>query len=318
MIDVILLPLDGSDLAEATLPFAAAMQRAFSSKLILLRVVGDGEDAGDSVEWRLRQAEARNYLEAVVDDLAGQGIEAEAIVTAGKACEAILEVIREQNADLVLLTSHGAGGPSQFEVSGTAHKVLSAATTSVLLVRVAGGVPSTEKAALKTVLVPMDGSQRSEWALCLAASVARANGAELILLWVLPRPEAVLPGSGGAEIEALLEASRKNAENRMKGWVSQLVSPELTVKTRVLVAASIPRAIDEFAVQEKVSLTVLSAHGGAPDDGWPYGSVSGAVLHHGTTPVLVFQDAPSRASKNPRQRRSQRRRSRPNHQGWTR
>lgn len=304
MIEVILVPLDGSALAEATLPYALAVQRAFSSRLLLLRVVGDAEGSGDSVEWRLSRAEAHSYLEGIAEELREEGCEAEPMVTAGKPSEAILETAREREADLVLLSSHGAGGPSPFEVSGTAHKVLSTGATSVLLVRVAQGARPSRNAELETILVPVDGSARSDWALCLATSIARSSGAELLLLRVLPRPEGLLPGSDEREVDRLLEASRRTAEERMAARVRQVKAPDLEIRTRVVVASSVPRTIDDVATREKASLTVLSAHGSTADERWPYGSVSGALLRNGSSPVLIFQDAPRMETNGHRLRQS--------------
>jgi len=294
MIDVILLPLDGSELAEAALPYAAAIQKAFQSRLLLLRVVGRTEGGSNGVEWRLSQAEARSYVDGIVERLQEDGVEADAMVTAGMPSEAILETAREEEADLVVLSSHGAGGPSPFEVSGTAHKVLSSGDLSVLLVRVGEGVRRPEKVTLKRILVPMDGSARSEWALCLAATVARSSGAELFLLQILPRPEGVLPMKEQSEMDRLLEKGRRAADDRLKGWMTQLEAPDLSIRSEVKVAPSVPRAIDEVARREDASLVILSAHGTTASDAWPYGSVSGAVLQHGATPVLVLQDAAAR------------------------
>lgn len=302
MFDVILVPLDGSELAEATLPYATAIQRAFGSRLLLLRVVGRREGAKDCVEWRLSQAEARSYVEGVAERLAEEGTETEAIVTTGKPSEAILETARERGADLVAITSHGAGGASPFEVSGTAHKVLSSGDLSVLLVRMGEGARTPEENHLKRILVPMDGSARSEWALRLAAAVARSSGAELLLLQVLTRPQGVLPPKEQVEMSRLLEASRTTAADRLDEWGSRLERSDLPIRSEVMVAPSVPRAIDEVAMREDASLVILSAHGTTASDAWPYGSVSGSVLQHGTTPVLILQDAPARFQEEGAQR----------------
>lgn len=315
MVDVILVPLDGSELAETTLPYAAAIQKAFDSRLLLLRVVGRREGMSNGVEWRLSQAEARSYVDGIVERLQEAGIEAEAIVTAGKPSESILETAREEEADLVVVSSHGAGGPSPFEVSGTAHKVLSSGERSVLLVRVGEGSREPRGESLKRILAPTDGSARSEWALCLAATVARSCGAELLLLQILPRPEVALPTNEQDEMDRLLEKGKRSADVRLKGWMAQLEAPDLSMRSEVVMAPSIPRAIDAVARREDASLVILSAHGTAASDAWPYGSVSGAVLQHGSTPVLILQDVPARNSDE-RSHRSRWKTARPD-TAWT-
>lgn len=316
MIDVILVPLDGSELAEATLPYAAAIQKAFGSRLLLLRVVGRPEGMSNGVEWRLSQAEARSYVDNIVEKWQEEGVEAEAIVTAGKPSEAILETARGEEADLVVISSHGAGGPSPFEVSGTVHKVLFSGDLSFLLVRVGEGTREPREEPLKRILAPTDGSARSEWALCLAATVAWSSGAELLLLQVLPRPDVALPTKEQGEMDRLLEKGRRRADDRLKGWMAQHEAPDLSIRSEVMIAPSVPRAIDEVARHEDASLVILSAHGTTTaSDAWPYGSVSGAILQHGATPVLILQDAPARNQKE-RSHRSRWKRARPD-TAWT-
>jgi nucleotide-binding universal stress UspA family protein len=92
----------------------------------------------------------------------------------------------------------------------------------------------------------------------------------------------------------LVEANRQAAVRYLDERAAQRASPDLRVEGRVVVAASVPRAIQEMAWQGGSSLLVLSAHGRAAGSGWSYGGVAWSLLSHGVGPVLVFQDLPRR------------------------
>src|SRR3954469_7442421 len=96
MFDSILVPLDGSLLAECVLPYAAAMARAFNAKIMLLRVL-DKNQAHESTQlfdllnWQITKTEAKLYLEKVSARLQKSGLQTEEIVLEGLVAETITE-----------------------------------------------------------------------------------------------------------------------------------------------------------------------------------------------------------------------------------
>jgi nucleotide-binding universal stress UspA family protein len=305
MIRRILVPLDGSPLAECALPHAAAIAQAFDSELRLLRVLPAERRAArgyvDSAEWRLRRSEATAYLQPLLARLQQQGLTVEGALAEGNIEEEIIESARRQQVDLIVLSTHGHNGASQFGLGGTAAKVISAAGVSVLVVR-AGSASSFSSAAnvvrYERILVPVDCSKRAEWALHLAAAVARAHGAELLVAHVVPVPQMPQrePGSPREArlIEQVLRARRKSAEEYLDEVKSRISAPDLEVRTLLVVSPTVARRLEEVAEQERAGLMVLSAHGhgGSANAPWAYGSVSASVVAYGTTPLLIFQDLP--------------------------
>lgn len=299
MIRRILVPLDGSVLAESAIPHAMSLARAFRSEVVLLRVVGGGPATGlgavDSLDWRFQKAEAESYLQEVASRFGAAGIAATRVVEAGKASEQILEVARRREADLVVVSTHGEGGCTDFHLSGTAAKVISSAGCSVLV------VPSAEvprggggRAGYRRIVVPMDCSQRSDWAATLAAFLARATAAELVLVHVVPAPEVVGPrdSEAGRLAERLRDANRAAARAHLEALTSRLGNPGLALRYRIDENTHVEQRVHQVAVEEGASLVVLAAHGCSPGTGWPYGNVPSTLIAHGSTPVLVFQDLP--------------------------
>lgn len=301
MIQRMLLPLDGSSLAEFALPYGRALHRTFGSEVILLRVVeSEPEHKGlfsESKEWRLAESEARCYLNRVAGRLEGWDVPTEIDVASGEACDEILAATRRWGADLVIVASRGEGRADTSPHGGTAGKVLSSAHTSFLLVH-----PPTSEGpsdfSLRRIVVPVDGSPRGAWALNQAALLARTNGAELCMVHVVLRPDVLRFPAAAAEArglaDRLVEVNREAAVRYLEERKRQLASPDLPIEAEVVVADSVPRAIHELAARTPGSLLVLSAHGRSGGAGWTYGGVASALLSHGSVPILVFQDLPRR------------------------
>ena len=303
MIERILMPLDGSPLAEQALAQAAAVARAFDAELLLLRVQetppGAANGCVDAVSWRLNQAEIKAYLSRLAAGLGARGVRAATLLAEGSAAEQILEAARTRRADVIVLGAHGHGGRSRFHLGGTARKVVSRAVASVLIVR--NAEPAAEVPAevrYQRVMVPLDGSQRAQWALHLASSIARAHQGEILLVHVVEVPQ--LPGRMPPAPEEreltqkLAELDRKTAEGYLAEMEALLSGSGLAVKKLLVESPHVVQALEKVAADERVSLMVVSAHGRSGAAPWPYGSVADRLIEHGTTPLLVFQDLPAR------------------------
>ncbi len=304
MIRKILVPLDGSALAETAIPQALAIARAFEAEVLLLRVQDTSRARPgalvDSVSWRLARAEALAYVRALTAKLGERGVRVQGTLAEGEAAEEILKSVREQAADLVVFSTHGVGGgESGFSVGGVAEKVLSRAGTSVFIVRgheATGEVPAEIR--YSRILVPLDGSQRAEWALLEAAPLARAQDGELLLVHVttpLPRPDRTPPTAEEADLaHRLAERDRSVAERHLREMAELMQGSGVRVRTLLLDSPNVVQALQKVADREGVSLTVLSAHGCSGAAPWPYGSVADRLIHHGTMPLLVLQDLAAR------------------------
>jgi nucleotide-binding universal stress UspA family protein len=140
----ILVPLDGSELSERALPLATALAQKFGSEITLLRVLEVSPPALGTRypenHW-MREAlqhshrEAQEYVEARRVELAGQGIDIHTLVRDESPAEDILLVAADEKIDLIVMSSHGMGGPSPWTAGSVAHKVMLHSPCPVLLVR---------------------------------------------------------------------------------------------------------------------------------------------------------------------------------------
>jgi len=299
MLDRILIPLDGSALAECVLPHGLSLARAMGAKVTLLQVVEQAATGGrtrsiDPMEWHFSKAEAEAYLAEVAERLRAAGLPTEQALLEGDAAVRVIDHAQANRVDLIVLSSHGRSGLSGWNVSSVVQKILWRVHLSILLIP-AYQPASVELAGLRyrRILAPLDGSQRAECVLPLATALAAQHESHLFLVHAVRRPELPRRAPPSKEDLALAdqitERNRLEAEAYREGLQSQLPLP---VVRKVLVSESIASTLHGFAAEEKVDLVVLSAHGYSGGTRWPYGSLASSFITYGTTPLLIVQDLP--------------------------
>lgn len=144
MLKKILLPLDGSRLAEKALPYAQSLAQKFEAQLILARILpplvitaNQDEQAFLLAEiYRLREAEANNYLADIQTRLQKHNLDIQIECLAGAPiAEMILELAEDNSVDLIVMSTHGCSGNKQWIYGSVANKVLQYAPCPIFLVR---------------------------------------------------------------------------------------------------------------------------------------------------------------------------------------
>lgn len=140
MFEKILVPLDGSKLAEETLEEVRKIAAFHDSEVTLLRVVFALVFPGvDPTEAQIKVTEeAEGYLEKVRKDLKADGVKALTTVRYGFPAEEILGHLTRGDFDLLAMATHGRTGPARLMMGSVAEKVLRGAGVPVLLFRAAG------------------------------------------------------------------------------------------------------------------------------------------------------------------------------------
>ena len=140
MFKKILVPLDGSALAEAVLAQVAELVRVHDAELVILRVaLAHAFPGADPTEAQLQAVrESEKYLEGVEQDLKGRGLRVSSVVRYGHPAEEVLDHAAFAGIDLIAMSTHGRTGVSRWVLGSVAEKVLRASTTPLLLVRAPG------------------------------------------------------------------------------------------------------------------------------------------------------------------------------------
>ena len=179
----VLVPLDGSDVAEMTLPYAEEISARMNARMIFVSVSGPKGDKRDHL--------FRYYLEGVSQriqqELKEWGVKGEkgleVDVLYGKPADEIIRYADEEHADLIVMASRGRSGHGAWLLGNIAAKVLRATKKTVLLVKVpAKDSAMKEKCLIRKILVPLDGSSLGETAVKQAEAMAKTLGAEIIFL----------------------------------------------------------------------------------------------------------------------------------------
>ncbi len=139
----ILVPLDGSKLAEGVLPHVQALAKGLGSEVVLIRAVmplSTGATAAVGLEAAAEAAkaerdQARSHLHSVVQRLKAEGLSVRAEVVEGEAGDAIIDYSRRHEMDLIAMSTHGRGGLRRLVYGSVADHVLRHAGTPVLLIR---------------------------------------------------------------------------------------------------------------------------------------------------------------------------------------
>ena len=298
MFEQILVPLDGSPLAECVLPHAVAVARAFQSRLLLLNAVDYPEaDAGpvrtvDPLHWQVRRTEAKAYLDAIAVRLRETGLVVEGDLVEGQPAERIVQFARDQDVDLIILSSHGLSGLSRWNVSSVAQKVIFQAYRPVMIVRAYHVVSDdVTESNYERILVPVDGSLRAENVLPYAVHLARAHNARLMLAHVIKKPKVLNPSSLLEEDIAMVERieahNKVEADKYLKNLVVRLGYP---AEPWLLSEEDTASALHGLIDREKVDLVVLNAHGDTQGIYWPYSNLALSFIAYGAKPLLIIQD----------------------------
>lgn len=298
----ILVPLDGSELAEGVLAHVQTMAAAFAARVTLLGVCEPRAQAGTNLlDWHLRLAETETYLRQLAAPLQYAGLSVTTILREGGAAERIVEYAAAHQSSLIILSTHGRGGASAWNVSHIAQKVLQRGTTSILLVR-AGDSPAVpgEAALYRRIMLPLDGSRRAECALPVATILARQQRARLLLVHVTTPPflfHRLAPTAAEtSSTNWLVDHNRAQAARYFNALLPRIATG---VQTLLPVGESVPVALHELAAAEAVDLVLLSAHGHSAQSQWPYGSVVHNLITNGTGSLLIVQDMPQPLHRQP-------------------
>ncbi len=302
MFDPILVPLDGSLLAECVLSHAVAIARAFNAKATLLRVLDKDQQhvsaqLFDLLNWQIYKAEAAQYLGKLDARLQKSGLHTEATVQEGSVAESIIEFAQSQGMKLIILSSHGHSGVHQWGISSVAQKIILSAPTSLLIVR-AHQPASSEvvELAYGRILVPLDGSRRAENVLPMIAHLARFHKSQFHIVHVVTTPEMArqLP-----PVQEDVDLSNRIVERNREEAISYLEQVRLSsplngipVQTHLLTSDNAPAVLHGLVEQENIDLVVLSAHGYSGNNQWPYGSMVNNFILYSKAPLLIVQDLP--------------------------
>ncbi len=291
--DHVLIPLDGSRLAEAVLPPAFALASVCGCAVTLLHVIEHRAPKTVHGEPHLHDpSSAAEYLGRVAKQYARYGVPVDVHVHPNEeddVARSIAEHADEFETDLILLATHGSGGVRDFLFGSIAQQVLQQSTKPVLLVRPEQGYP--EAFRYRTIMIPLDGTADAEMVLPMAVLLASRTGARLHLVRVVPTL-STLPGTSGAiatflpgATSALLDIEEREAHAYLNALQRRL--PHVcSVEVR---RGDVARELAQAGAGVDADLVMMSTHGRAGIEGYWSGSIAGKVLSRYNRPLLLMR-----------------------------
>lgn len=291
----ILIPLDGSQLAEASLPAAMSLAENLNSSVTLLHVIEQNAPEAVHNERHLtRPEEAESYLKDLAKQSFPAGIKAAWHVHSSQVkdvTDSIVEHIGEFHPDLIIMCAHGRSGIRDMLFGRIAQQVAAKGSTPLLLLQ-----PMTSQRKpflLRRILLPLDSESVHDDSLPIAKNLAKAYNAELYLLCVIPTfstlhgdetaTSTILP----ATTNALLDIKEEHAKGHFEEHVNELKSEGF--RSSAEIARGDPtQTIVNAAEHNQADLIVLSTHRRAGIDAFWARSVAPNVARRTRIPLLLI------------------------------
>jgi nucleotide-binding universal stress UspA family protein len=305
----VVVPLDGSELAEGVLPHVTQVIRDRGSQVFLLSVaplvkgvappvVDVRIPSADMQEERQHtRQEMAEYLKAVAQRLGSTAADVQVSVRFGRPADEILAFVSEVGADMIAMSAHGRSGISRWVFGNVADRVLRGATCPVLLVRAEHPHRPT---AYERILVPLDGSELAEQVLPYVRALVHPNQTHVFLVSILAT------GLGNRTVTLLtsyppgLQLTTATLEYAEVQWRNYLRSVAAALRQQgAIVHIAIRRSspADEilaYASEVETDLIVMTTHGLSGMSRWVYGNVAGKVLQGARSPVLLVRPTSER------------------------
>jgi nucleotide-binding universal stress UspA family protein len=300
-VNQILVPLDGSALAEQALSCAVTLGQGLPAKVVLLRAVSIPNDVQRSLgEAGLEpgplterlENDASEYLEAVGYLLRETNLTFEYVVQRGPAADAIVDSAERLGSRLIVMATHGYTGLRRWRHGSVAERVLQAASVPVLLVR--AHEPDVARAfresmQCRRILVPLDGSELAEQVLPVVSPIARALESEIYLFRV---PSVQFGSWAGGDWYVYLgdisETVDLEARSYLDDVARQLRAQKLEVSTATRLGG-VAESIIEYGEVNRIDLIAMCTHGRTGLARWALGSVADRVLRAGNIPILLVR-----------------------------
>jgi nucleotide-binding universal stress UspA family protein len=301
----VLVPVDGSALAENALPWALAAAGP-SGAVHLVHVheyvtpaeVEGMTTAGPPLDQELRDAEAA-YLARLADRVRAAAprlaVTTRLVDPAGPFDEALMDAVTATEAELVVMATHGRGPFARFFLGSVTDDVIRHSPVPVLVLRPKewdAPVDLTRRPGVRHILVPVDGSELAEQIIPPASRLGRVLGGEYTVLMVREKDPSgeVLPGLEPARLPDEWEPSP--AENQAKGYLDRaargLRHNGTAVHTKLVANGAPADAILGYASRHPDTVVALATHARSGLTRLLTGSVADEVVRKTPGPVLVF------------------------------
>ncbi|MFC7080660.1 universal stress protein [Halorussus caseinilyticus] len=293
MYDSILVPTDGSEHAERAAEHALSLARAFDSTVHFVNVVdvqtegGLFSAGGVDREFVGRLEDRGREKIATLEELAESGDDVRTAVVKGRPSEGILDYAEENDADLVLMGTHGRTGLNRYVTGSVAERVVRLSDAPVFTVR------ATERSVVgdgyDDVLIPTDGSDCADAAVAHGIAIAEQYDATVHAVNVM-NVRAMTSADEMPSQPTLLETFEERGEEATEAVAERAREAGLDAVTAVWKGTPAVGLLD-YADDEDVDLIAMGTHGRRGLDRYFLGSTTAKVVRASEVPVLSVRSS---------------------------
>jgi nucleotide-binding universal stress UspA family protein len=294
MYEKIVVPLDGSELAERALDYVTGLAVASRTQVTLLNVCAPGQPEVERMHSVYLQ-HTKQALLSRLEDAGSEGSTAHSAVLFGRPADEILTYAEENKISLVAMTTHGRSGVRRWAMGSVAARVARHSPVPVWLAR--SDVPQetiSRQWPERRILVLLDGSERAEQVLPYVADHAKISGAEVVLLRVMEPLSSLAvyaPSlfTNWEELAQQMMADQQEECNRyFAGPESRLRDAGIQVRSETL-EGNIWDEILSYTERADIDLVALTSHGRSGIARWAVGSVAETLLRKCPVPLLLVR-----------------------------
>lgn len=288
MFETIVVPLDGSKVAEAVFTQVRKILFRKDAELVLVRVIElpVGTEPTTPELTESLQMQGTWYLEELARKLQNEGARVQTVLRVGDPAKVILDVATREKADLIAMTTHGRTGLSRWAFGSVAEKVIRAGRVPVLAIRsfTPEGQPApAEELTLKKILIPVADADLSLDVVDPAIELGRLFGSAVTLLHVCEGAACTVP---------VPQMTKAYERFREAGLEAGPLMKQGDAAVQILDACR----------ETGADLIAMTTHGRTGLSRWMLGSVTEKVLRASPVPLLIVRPAKAKSSARPRSR----------------
>ena len=294
----ILVPLDGSELAEVALPYAEELSGKLGSNITLIHVrepIGHWTDRIHQAYMGQISQVTKQLVERYLDKSEERKvIKVESKILVGDPAEEIIKYAEKMNSDLIVMATHGQSGLKRWVIGSVADRVVRASKKPVWLIRAKSAHSNLrEKDILDKALVTLDGSKESEAVIPYIEELASGLKAEVTLLQVLPLGYHGIHAEGEGYLYIYYNAEQMASDKKfVQGYLDKVVARLKQKGVAAKAEVRFGNAAEEIialATDIRADVVAMSTHGRSGVGRWLLGSVTEKILHEGSNPLILVR-----------------------------
>jgi len=287
MYEKILVPLDGSKLAEESLPCAEELARKIGSQLTLISVLLFGNESDEDQYHHLHQF----YIQEMAKTMKEKAIKVKSVIVTGDPAEQIIDYADKKNIDLIIMGTRGRSAFKRWVLGSVADKVVSATSCPVAFISSEDAEAGVRgRKILRKALVVLDGTAESEVVIPYAEELASKLDMEVSLLQLVEQAYEYYAGAQDFShvpvSKEKMNSIKAKARRHLRKLANLLEGKGITVTVKVMRGNS-AETIIKVASKIDADLLAMATRGRPGISRWIFGSVRDEIVNIGNTLVLL-------------------------------